>query len=162
MGDTPFGSGKSPQGSIRSARSPAILCEALGPFADAGQFVLRVDFSCKLVAARRTAMAFERAADIESCFRQIEEALVDIPRRDYTLLVDTRGGPSRNDSTFESVAAAHRGKLLLGFARNAALAATAAGRLQIQRFAKVDGRVVFATDSVSAAFEYLGLPPHAV
>ena len=52
------------------------------------------------------------------------------------------------------------GKLLFGFGRNAALAATATGRLQIQRFAKQDGREVLATDNPAEAFQYLGLRPH--
>jgi hypothetical protein len=55
-----------------------------------------------------------------------------------------------------------RGRLLQGFERNAALADTAAGRLQIQRYAKCDQRCVLATDVPAEAFEYLRLRPHIV
>jgi hypothetical protein len=145
---------------VIAGRPSARACEALRPLARLEHYVLTIDATCKLCVAQRTPAVFERASDIEACFLQIEQTLMVVPRSRYVLLVDTRSGPSRNDPTFEAVAAAHRGKLLFGFARNVAVAATAAGRLQIQRYAKADGRVVFATDSVTAAFDYLGLPSH--
>ncbi len=138
------------------------LCDALTSLGPLAHYVLRADRTCKLVVAQRTSVAYESAPEIEASFRQVARLLADIPRGGYLLLVDTRDGPRRNDSTFEAASAAHRGKLLFGFARNAALAKTAAGRLQIQRFAKSDGRVVFATESPAAAFEYLGIPFHVV
>jgi hypothetical protein len=113
-----------------------------------------------LFVAQRTSVRFERLEDIESCFGEIERLLSPIERRQYRLLVDTRTGPARNDERFEAKLKEQRGKLLFGFAKNAALAATAAGRLQIQRFAKADGRDVFATDDPAAAFQYFRLPGH--
>jgi hypothetical protein len=110
--------------------------------------------------ARRTTTPFQGTVEIRDCFRDIQIKLADIPRKSFLLLVDTRFGPSRNDRGFELVLEEERGKLLFGFARNAALAATAAGRLQIQRFAKHDGREVFATDDPAQALDYLGLRPH--
>jgi hypothetical protein len=125
-------------------------------------YILSVDPRCRLCVARRTVASFGCASDIEACFVAVEQALAGVVRKDYALLVDVRSGPSRNDPTFESTIAAHRGKLLFGFARNAALANSAAGRLQIQRYAKTDGRVVFATDRPEAAFEYLGVAGHTL
>jgi len=125
-------------------------------------YVLRVDRKCRLVMARRTTTPFQGITEIRDCFRDIQIRLADIPRKSFHLLVDTRFGPSRNDRGFELVLEEERGKLLFGFARNAALAATAAGRLQIQRFAKHDGREVFATAAPTQAFDYLGLRPHPV
>jgi hypothetical protein len=107
-------------------------------------------------------VGFEQPLDIEACFRRLDEALADVPRDRYMLVVDTRTGPSRNDPTFEAVFAAHHRKLVAGFGRLVALAGTAAGRLQIQRLAKADGRPVFATDSASAALQYLGLAAHTL
>jgi hypothetical protein len=75
--------------------------------------------------------------------------------------VDTRGGPpSRNDPAFEAAIADNRGKLLFGFRKNAAIAATMAGQLQIQRYAKMDGRVVHVTTLAAEAFRYLDVPLH--
>ena len=142
----------------RVSSQPA--CSQLSELATLPHYVLRVDRQCRLLVARRTTTPFERMIEIRECFREIEFRLADIPRKNYQLLVDAREGPGRNDRAFELVIEEERGKLLFGFARNAALAATAAGRLQIQRFAKQDGREVLATDDPAQAFAYLGLRSH--
>jgi hypothetical protein len=141
-------------------RVGGLTCRELVEIANLTHFQLRVDRKCRIVMARRTTTPFQGTAEIRDCFRDIQIKLADIPRKSYHLLVDARFGPSRNDRGFELVLEEERGKLLFGFARNAALAATAAGRLQIQRFAKQDGREVFATDDPAQAFDYLGLRPH--
>jgi hypothetical protein len=149
------------RGSLRPPeRVGGLTCRELVEVANLTHFQLRVDRKCRIVMARRTTTPFQGTSEIRDCFRDIQIKLADIPRRSYHLLVDARFGPSRNDRSFELVLEEERGKLLFGFARNAALAATAAGRLQIQRFAKQDGREVFATDDPSQAFDYLGLRPH--
>ena len=154
-------SGLPPRVSSLPARSSnRLTCYDLTEMASLTHYALRVDRRCRLVFARRTAEPFQDEADIRDCFREIQFRLADIPRANYHLLVDARLGPARNDRSFESVLEEERGRLLFGFARNAALAATAAGRLQIQRFAKQDGRTVLATDDPAEAFEYLGLRPH--
>lgn len=147
------------RGSIRPSR---VHCSNLNDLARLEHYHLRLCRKCRLLVARRTAAPFISAAQIRECFGQIQLALAVIPRERYSLLVDARGGPSRNDPGFEMVLERERGKLLFGFGRNAALAATAAGRLQIQRFAKHDGREVLATDDPAEAFAYLELSPHLV
>lgn len=139
-----------------------MTCNELVDFCTLDHYHLRLDRKCRLLYARRTSAPFQGIADIRRCFSEIEAKLADIPRRHYALLVDARGGPSRNDRGFELVLEEERGKLLFGFARNGALAATAAGRLQIQRFAKNDGREVLASDDPGEIFAYLGLSPHCV
>jgi hypothetical protein len=133
-------------------------CRALAVLVRLEHYVLLVDRLCRICVAQRTAAAFECADDIAAC--SIQGHLDPIPRDRYKLLVDARVGPGRNDPAFETLVARHRGKLLSGFAKNAALARSAAGRLQIQRYAKIDTRVVFATDDPNAAFDYLGLAAH--
>jgi hypothetical protein len=137
-------------------------CEMLSILARMEHYAVSVDRACGLVVAQRTPASYQRIGDIETCFRRIEETLSSLTRRRYRLLVDARVGPSRNDPTFEAALAQHRGKLLFGFERNAALMATATGRLQVLRYAKADGRKVFVTDSAAAAFDYLGLPYHSL
>lgn len=145
-----------------AARPSRLTCNGLVEFCTLDHYRLRLDRRCRLLVAQRTTTPFAGISDIRRCFSEIEAKLAEIPRRHYALLVDARGGPSRNDRGFELVLEEERGKLLFGFARNGALAATAAGRLQIQRFAKNDGREVLASDDPSVVFEYLGLSPHAV
>ena len=122
---------------------------------------LFIDRRCRLFVAVRKPVAFESNSEIVACFARIAEVLEPVPRKRFSLLVDARQGPLRNDPSYEATLVEHRGKLLLGFAKNAALAATAAGQMQIQRFARVDGRKVMATDDPDAAFAYLGLPKHS-
>ncbi len=156
------------QRSIRpaAARSTSLvggaLCDDLVELATLDHYLLRVDRKCRMLFARRTATPFTTSTEIRDCFHQVELALADIPRKTYHLLVDARFGPSRNDRGFELILEEERGRLLFGFTKSAALAATAAGRLQIQRYAKHDRREVLATDDPRRAFEYLGLPLHAV
>lgn len=138
----------------------AAVCQSLQKLVELRHYALYSDPRCKLVVAYRTPVGFDLLGDIHDCFSQVGLALTGLPRNDYCLLVDVRNGPTRNDSTFEATLETHRGRLLRGFAKNAALAKTAAGRLQIKRFARSDNRKVFVTDSPDAAFKYLGLPPH--
>jgi hypothetical protein len=145
-----------------SRRPPVRVCPALTGVLTGEQYHLSIDSHCRLLVARRTNAPFAKLEDVQSCFRQIELALSAVTRSQYSLLVDTRGGPARNDPAFETTMLHYRGKLLFGFAKNAALAMTATGRLQIQRYAKLDGRVVFVTDSPEAAFQYLGVANHVL
>jgi len=135
-------------------------CELLGELARMKHYVLFIDRRCCLFAAQRTRSPFDELDEIGTCFGQIDNILKRIPRKRYRLLVDARCGPLRNDPAFESALSQHRGKLLFGFAKNAALAATASGCLQIQRFARIDGRQVLATEDPHAAFRHLGIPYH--
>ena len=137
-------------------------CTALAPFAVLTHYELFLDPVCKLFMARRTSARFEQLEDIRSCFSDVEKLLANVERRVHVLLVDVRRGPGRNDPGFELAIEEHRGKLLLGFARNAALFATPAGRLHIQRYAKTDGRQVFVSDDPRAVFANLALPDHEI
>jgi len=160
MSETRYGSRRPPASSETPTLEPAAACDALVLLAQMVHYTISIDSTCLLLVAKRTAAPFERVSQIRDCFAAIQAVLASVPRSRFNLLVDTRAGPSRNDATFESVMSEERGKLLFGFAKNAALAATAAVRLQIQRYAKIDRRVVFVTDSPAAAFASLGLPLH--
>jgi hypothetical protein len=149
-------------GTTLSQRPSRITCNALVNLAVLDHYLLQVDRKCRLIFARRTSIPFDTVAQIRECFRQIEQQLAAIPRERYVLLVDARDGPTRNDHSFELVLQEERGKLLFGFGKSAALAATAAGRLQIQRYAKHDQCEVLATGDLNAAFEHLGISPHRV
>jgi hypothetical protein len=147
----------------RGARPSSVpACPLLLELAQLKHYKLSIDRKCNLFVAQRTAAAFDEIEEVESCFQGIDALLADVPRKLYSLLVDARKGALRNDAAFETALAKHRGKLLFGFAKNAAITATASGQLQIQRFARKDGRTVFATTEPAEAFEYLGLPRHEI
>src|SRR5882672_2967976 len=105
--------------------SPAGECQSLVPLARMEHYVFWIDHVCELVVVRRTAEPFSLISDIAVTFLAVERALFGITRSEYRLLVDVRGRPSRNDPEFEEEIAKHRGKLVLGFAKNAALATSA-------------------------------------
>ena len=155
---------------MHSVRAPSLapaqlidgVCQSLRSVAELPHYSLRVDRSCRLVYARRNSTPFETLASVTQCFDAVQFHLADIPRGSYQLMVDARFGPSRNDRSFEARLQEERGKLLLGFSRNAALAKSKVGALQIQRYAKQDGREVFVTDTPDEAFEYLCVPPHSL
>jgi hypothetical protein len=157
-----FSRSSRPAAARTASHADGASCGDLVELATLDHYLLRVDRTCRLLFARRTTTPFTTSSEIRDCFQQVETALLDIPRKSYHLLVDARFGPSRNDRGFELILEEERGRLLFGFMKSAALAATAAGRLQIQRYAKHDRREVLTTDDPRRAFEYLGLPLHAV
>lgn len=138
------------------------LCDDLKPLVSLQHFKLAVDQRCRLVVAWRTPTAFQSVPEIIQAFSDVEAALQRLPRQRYVLLGDTRSGPTRNDPEYENAIAQVRGKLLSGFAKNATLAQSSAGKLQVQRYAKVDGREIFITSDKHAAFAYLGVCAHSV
>jgi hypothetical protein len=157
MGDFPSGIPRAPAPALAPRSCGSLLVVLQTP-----HFVLRVDIPCTLVVAQRTETPFERLSDLDACFERIEEAFSGLVRSRYRLLVDARRGPSRNDPAFEASFAMHRGKLLFGFGKTSVLGATAAGRLQIQRYAKADGQDVGVTTTPAEAFTYLEVDPHAL
>lgn len=124
--DDSFGSRRPPQ---RYSWRPSAACEAFRLLHRGEFYVLYLDRDCALLLAQRTPARFERIPDIERCFTDLASRLAHLERARLKLLVDVRKGPSRNDEAFEAANEKHRGKLLFGFERNAALVASLAGRL---------------------------------
>jgi hypothetical protein len=156
---TPSHTSGRPRATARTV--PCGTCNRLRPVDATEYYVLRLCTRCRLLVARRTPLRFESVVVINECFAAIARELAGIHRAHFKLLVDTRGGPpSRNDPAFERAIAENRGKLLFGFRKNAAIAATMAGQLQIQRYAKNDGRIVHVTTLPDEAFHYLNVPLH--
>jgi hypothetical protein len=136
-------------------------CDRLLVLCETEYYVLRIDRMCRLFVAQRKPKRFEQLSEIKRCFEHVERVLADeVQRPAYKLLVDIRQGPSRNDPEFEAEIVRYRGKLLFGFAKNAAIARTVAGTLQVQRYAQKDAREVFTTTRPEEAFEYLEVPYH--
>jgi hypothetical protein len=137
------------------------ICSALEPSARNEHYLLDVDPVCKFVLFRRTEVPFERLADIDACFDELERALANVAREEYSVLIDVRRGPARNDQGFETAMQKNRRKIELGFRRYAFLASTAVGRLQLQRMVTTNNpSFVGVTHEPSAALLSLGLPEH--
>ena len=119
-----------------------------------------VDRTCRLVVVYRTPRPFETLESVAESLDQSLVATVGIDRRTYSLLVDVRDGPSRNDPEFEKTLAEHRGKILRGYAKIATLTTTMVGALHVKRLATSDGLDVFISDDVNQVFNYLNLARH--
>lgn len=83
----------------------------------------------------RSAVPFKWVNEIDQACMPIQLELNRLGRRGKHLLVDTRLAMGNNDATFEVAFAAHRQRMVQGFARVAILVQTPLGRLQNQRLA---------------------------
>jgi hypothetical protein len=102
----------------------------------------------------------ERAAYLEElipAFEDLREALQTFDRSTFSLLVDLRRGPLRNDDAFETAIAPYRRELTRGFRRAAILVRSAVGVLQVNRYKRTGeaGPPVFTGEL--EALEHLSL-----
>ena len=82
------------------------------------------------------------------------EAIVGVPPT-WSLLIDSREGPARNDPAFEELLARVRGPIVSRFARSAVLVQSAVGRLQVARYAREDRASPGVFTDEAAALAYL-------
>lgn len=101
-------------------------------------FIVLYDGMAKVVTLTRTPTPFAALSDVDPCLTKVNMSLVNLPRAECAILIDTRNGPVRNDPGFEDVFAPHRKRILEGFGRAAVLVRTATGRLQAQRYTRDD------------------------
>jgi hypothetical protein len=94
-------------------------------------------------------------SDVSVVFGPAEDALRRIQRGDFSLLVDVRRAPGRNDAEFEKKFVPYRQRMHAGFRRVAVLVATPHGRLQVQRYAREDGTSSAAFDDYQEAATWL-------
>lgn len=83
----------------------------------------------------RSAVPFKWANEIDPACLPVQLELNRLGRKGKHLLVDTRHAVGNNDATFEVAFAAHRQRMVKGFARVAIVVQTPLGRLQNQRLA---------------------------
>jgi hypothetical protein len=107
----------------------------------------------KIVVVERTHVA--SGYDLEDVFGPAEDALRQVKREEFGLLVDCRRAPGRNDAEFERAFEPHRQRLQRGFRRVAVVVSTAHGRLQVERYSREDRRPSAGFDSFDAAVSWL-------
>jgi hypothetical protein len=96
-------------------------------------WILDRDKARGLLVARRTAVPYPSITAISKSFDALEAAMDACGRSRYSLLLDLREAPSRNDPEFERVTASHPRRFARDFIRAAVLVRTAHGMLQIRR-----------------------------
>jgi hypothetical protein len=117
-------------------------------------FRLIADDRARLLWLVRTSAVFPSAASIERTFQDITEAVTAIPP-EWSLLIDTREGPLRNDPEFESLLARARTSIVARFDRVAVLVKSAIGLLQVARYAREDKKSPRVFDDEEAAIASL-------
>ena len=123
-------------------------------------FVVRVDDAQKLVERVRTSVRFSSIAEIHAEYGAVVRALDTLDRARHVSLIDLRASPSRNDPDYEQAVAQYHVALYRGFARNAVLVQTAAGKLQLLRIAR-DGHLtleVFTDEAAARSWLVEGIP----
>jgi hypothetical protein len=107
-----------------------------------------------LVRLERSPAPFPSLDEMERSFVAIEPILARQAGR--KLLLDLRRGPpGRNDDDFEQVVERWRRKLV-GFTRTAVLVRSVAGKLQVQRLAREEGRPANVFQDEVEALRFLG------
>jgi hypothetical protein len=108
-----------------------------------------------ILIARRTANEYESADEVRASFAGLQKALSEYDRKRFSLLVDLRSAPHRNDPEYEKVASLEPVALTKGFARVAGLVKTAAGKLQVGRHIRNSGIKMELFNDEAEALEYL-------
>jgi len=106
------------------------------------------------VRRARTSARFDSLDAVSAEYEAIVSALDAVDRPAYTLIVDLRDAPPRNDDAYEAIALRYNARLYGGFRRVAVLVQTAAGRLQVRRFLDVTraDAAVFIEEREARAF----------
>lgn len=108
-----------------------------------------------VLRVRRTDEAYASVEDVKASFTELDRSMSSYNRRLFSLLVDLRSAPKRNDPEYEKAAAQEPVILSRDFIRVAVLVATAAGQLQVGRIIRMSGIKMRLFDDEAEALEYL-------
>lgn len=86
-----------------------------------------------LLVVQRTELPYAHLDDVRRSFAELLIALNSFQRPRFTLLIDIRLAPFRNDSDYEAASYGEPAALSKDFKRVAVLVRTAAGKLQVRR-----------------------------
>lgn len=120
---------------------------------DNGYFRLSVDDAPGVLRLVRSSKPFPTLEALHAAAREVEAATTR--RKGAALLIDAREAPARNDVAFEQEFALARRRMLAPCARIAVLVRSAAGKLQVGRYAREDGAtgpIVFFEEAEALSF----------
>ncbi|MDB4970568.1 MAG: hypothetical protein JWN44_6257 [Myxococcales bacterium] len=114
-----------------------------------------IDQKRKLVVATRGGFEVARAADITAMIAYAREAVGELQRSAYGMLVDLRKAPLSVESRFAGPLTALRQELTREFRRAAFLVETKMGLLQVQRFVREERLNAQVFDDYARALAHL-------
>jgi hypothetical protein len=116
-------------------------------------FHVDVDAGASLVRATRTAQPFASVDEMQRAHKELLRAVA--PFGEYSLLLDVRLGPARNDPEYEQGLASLRRQITARFRRVGILVKSAVGGLHARRLAREDGVEMRIFQDEATALEYL-------
>lgn len=125
-------------------------------------WVIESDAREQILTVRRTANAYATVNDVRTSFEEVRRIVEALDRPNFSVLVDMRLAPPRDDPEFERAAGDQPGLLSREFKRTAALMRTATGILHVQRNLNQLGLPIKVFSDEQQALEYLrgrGEPP---
>lgn len=108
-----------------------------------------------ILIVRRTGEPYESVEEVHDSFAELEAALAEYNRKHFSLLVDLRSAPQRNDPEYEKAASGEPAALARDFLRVAVLVRTAAGKLQVGRHIRNSGAKMMPFNDETEALDYL-------
>jgi hypothetical protein len=119
--------------------------------------VLRYDSARRIVVLTRLPEHYPTLDAMRETFAQMEESMAHIWRQRTVMLIDSRRGPARNDTTFETEFARLRKHFLRDLQKVVTVVQTAVGVLQVSRHMRKDELPLSVFTEVPEALAYLGV-----
>lgn len=116
-------------------------------------WLMESDAASHLVWLRRSPVAFGSIVELTAANEAVVSKFLD-QYESWSVVVDMRLAPSRNDPAFEAAMHGLRSAIEARFARTAVLLATQVGMLQVNRLTREDGAKSFATTDEVAALRF--------
>ncbi|AUX34930.1 MULTISPECIES: hypothetical protein [Sorangium] len=121
-------------------------------------YAVLVDAQLGIVWNVRSSKPFASLDELDTMMGAVVDYMDGLDRPRYSLLLDIRAGPGRNDPEFEAAIARLRLRWFQGFRRIGVLVQTVVGAMQAQRYARQDGIRRMITSDEAALLRYLTQP----
>lgn len=118
-------------------------------------FVVSISREERLVRVVRSSQPFATIQTVTAAWLEVDAAVARLERKGFSLLVDMRSGPARNDPEFERAIQAIVPQVRLGYQRIGVLVRSAVGRMQVSRVARTYGAVEMVSTNEAEVLEFL-------
>ncbi|WP_437332406.1 hypothetical protein [Sorangium sp. So ce394] len=118
-------------------------------------YAILVDAQLGIIWNVRSSKPFASLEELDTRMGAVVDYMDGLDRPRYSLLLDIRAGPGRNDPEFEAAITRLRPRWFRGFRRIGVLVQTVVGAMQAQRYARQDGVRRLVTSDEAALLRYL-------
>ncbi|KYG02249.1 hypothetical protein BE21_05475 [Sorangium cellulosum] len=121
-------------------------------------YTVLIDAQLGIVWNVRSSKPFASLDELDTMMGAVVSYMEGLDRPRYSLLLDIRAGPGRNDPEFEAAISRLRRRWFHGFRRIGILVQTVVGAMQAQRYARQDGIRRLISSDEAAILRYLTQP----